>query len=171
VLRRQSLRGEQRLCFLFIGAASRFAELPQRAGDRDLGDLFRFFPYQERSALKLSLGVPDVHLVSLRREVDGLIVPSKPYGIVAANRPIVAVAASDGEIADLLRRHGCGLVVEPGEGEHLAYALERPSRHPRPPRRNGPSRAISTPNLRAATPSLDGAGSSRKSPKRDLGPA
>ena len=59
MLRRQSLRGEQRLCFLFIGAASRFAELPQRAGDRDLGDLFRFFPYQERSALKLSLGVPD----------------------------------------------------------------------------------------------------------------
>jgi hypothetical protein len=95
-----------------------------------LGDLFRFFPYQERSALKLSLGVPDIHLVSLRPEVDGLIVPSKLYGIAAADRPIVAVAAADGENAGLLRRHGCGLVVEPGEGQHLAHALSGIRRTP-----------------------------------------
>ena len=71
----------------------------------------------------LSLAVPDVQLISLRPELDGLIVPSKLYGIAAAGRPIIAIAASDGEIAGLVRRHDCGIVVEPGEGELFAHAL------------------------------------------------
>jgi glycosyltransferase involved in cell wall biosynthesis len=119
----ERLRVDKRFCFLFIGGGNKFAKLAQNVHERGLGDLFRFLPYQERSALNLSLGVPDVHLVSLRREVEGLIMPSKLYGIAAAGRPIVAIAAADGEIAGLVRRHDCGVVVELGKGEHLAHAL------------------------------------------------
>jgi hypothetical protein len=38
--------------------------------------------YQDRAVLKFSLCVPDVHWISLKPEVEGLIVPSKIYGIV-----------------------------------------------------------------------------------------
>jgi glycosyltransferase involved in cell wall biosynthesis len=119
----EHLRGDQHLCFLFIGGGSKFAELVQCVHERGLDHLFRFLPYQERSLLKLSLGVPDVHLISLKPELEGLIVPSKLYGIAAAGRPIIAVTASAGEVAELVRRHDCGIVVEPGDGEFLANAL------------------------------------------------
>ncbi len=121
----ERLRSDRRHCFLFIGAGKKFAELAHSVRERRLDHLFRFLPYQERSVLKLSLGVPDVHLISLRPELEGLIVPSKLYGIAAAGRPIVAIAASDGEIAGLVRRHDCGVVVEPGDGGCLAATLRR----------------------------------------------
>src|SRR5436305_2325060 len=70
-------RGDQRLCFLFIGGGSKFAELVECVRKRGLDPLFRFLPYQQRDVLKLSLGVPDVHLISLKPELEGLIVPSK----------------------------------------------------------------------------------------------
>ena len=119
----ERLRGDRRLCFLFIGGGQKFPELTHSVRERGLDHLFRFLPYQDRRVLRLSLGAPDVHLISLRPELEGLIVPSKLYGIAAAGRPIIAVAASDGEIAGLVRRHDCGIVVEPGEGELLADAL------------------------------------------------
>ncbi len=119
----ERLRDDQRLCFLFIGGGNKFAELAHSVHKRGLDDLFRFFGYQERGILRHSLGVPDVHLISLRPELEGLIVPSKLYGIAAAGRPIIAIAARDGEIAGLVQRHDCGIVVEPGEGELLADTL------------------------------------------------
>jgi len=54
-----------------------------------------------------------------------LIVPSKFYGIAAAGRPVIAVTAREGDIARLVRRHGCGAVVEPGDGAGLADLLLR----------------------------------------------
>lgn len=116
-------RSDPGLCFLFIGGGNKFAELADATRARGVDHLFRFQSYQERALLKLSLGVADVHLISLRPEVEGLIVPSKIYGIAAAGRPIIAVAASDGEAATLVRRHHCGVVIEPGDGEGLAEAL------------------------------------------------
>ncbi len=121
----ERLRGDRTLCFLFIGGGNKFAELAVSVRERRLDHLFHFLPYQERKVLKLSLGVPDVHLISLRPELEGLIVPSKLYGIAAAGRPIIAIAARDGEVARLVRRHDCGIVVEPGEGELLADTLRR----------------------------------------------
>jgi colanic acid biosynthesis glycosyl transferase WcaI len=119
----ERLRGDRSLCFLFIGGGQRFPELVRSVRERGLDHLFRFLPYQERRILRLSLGVPDIHVISLRPELEGLIVPSKLYGIAAAGRAIIAIAASDGEIAGLVRQHDCGVVVEPGDGEHLADAL------------------------------------------------
>jgi glycosyltransferase involved in cell wall biosynthesis len=50
-------------------------------------------------------------------------VPSKLNGIAAAGRPIIAITASDGEIARLIQQHECGLVIEPGQVDALAAAL------------------------------------------------
>jgi glycosyltransferase involved in cell wall biosynthesis len=64
-----------------------------------------------------------VHWISLRPELDGLIVPSKFYGIAAAGKPMIAVTAKDGELAQLVSRNDCGIVIEPGDAEGLAKAI------------------------------------------------
>ncbi len=82
-----------------------------------------FQPYQPRELLSQSLSVADVHLISLRPELEGFIVPSKYYGIAAAGRPAIYIGKPDGEIAHILRESNTGFVVEPGDGEGLAELL------------------------------------------------
>jgi colanic acid biosynthesis glycosyl transferase WcaI len=119
------LRDDVRLVFLFIGGGSQFHALAREVSAQGLGDRFRFLPYQERAQLKYSLGVADVHWLSLRPELEGLIVPSKFYGIAAAGRPTIAITAPDGEIARLVRDNRCGFAIAPGDGPALADALRR----------------------------------------------
>ena len=69
------------------------------------------------------MGVGDVHLVSLDPALEGLIVPSKFYGIAAAGRPTIFIGAKDGEIARLLEANRCGFTVPSDHGEALANKI------------------------------------------------
>lgn len=121
----ERLREDSRIVFVFIGGGKQFDELAGRVHARKLERTFRFFPYQDRAVLKYSLSVPDVHWVSLPPRVEGLIFPSKLYGIIAAGRPVIAVTAEDGEMASLLREHGCGFAIAPGDSDNLARTIAR----------------------------------------------
>jgi glycosyltransferase involved in cell wall biosynthesis len=55
--------------------------------------------------------------------MEGLIVPSKFYGIAAAGRPTLAITAEDGEIARLVSDYECGLVVPLGAADKLADTI------------------------------------------------
>src|SRR5436190_4266007 len=117
------LKDHPRIVFACIGGGHSFDDLAKRVVECGLRHLFRFFPYQDRILLKYSLGVADVHWISLKPQLEGLIVPSKLYGIAAAGRPIIAITARDGEIAQLIERHDCGIVIAPGDAKALADAL------------------------------------------------
>jgi len=117
----ERLREEPGIVFLFIGDGSQRAVVEREARARGLRNVF-FQPYQPRTALAESLSVPDLHLVSLRPELEGLIVPSKFYGIAAAGRPAIFVGDRDGEIARLIAAHDCGLTVRVGDADALAQA-------------------------------------------------
>jgi glycosyltransferase involved in cell wall biosynthesis len=126
----ERLRNDPRIVFLFIGGGHRMDELARIVKARGLESTFRCIPYQDRKLLKHSLCVPDIHWISLNPAVEGLIVPSKFYGIAAAGRPTIAITASDGEIARLVQQHKCGLVIEPGQVDALVAALVRLSTDP-----------------------------------------
>jgi colanic acid biosynthesis glycosyl transferase WcaI len=119
----EHLRNQPRLVFLCIGGGNKLAELIRRVRERKLEHLFRFLPYQDRAMLKYSLAVADLHWISLKPELEGLMVSSKFYGIAAAGRPIFAITAKDGEMAQLVHRHQCGIVVRPGDGRECADAF------------------------------------------------
>jgi colanic acid biosynthesis glycosyl transferase WcaI len=119
----EQLRDEPSIVFLLIGGGNKFDELRRRVKERSLDGLFRFIPYQELAVLRYSLGVPDLHWISLKPELEGVIFPSKLYGIAAAGRPIIAIAAEDGEIGSLVRSYDCGVVIAPGDSGALAAAL------------------------------------------------
>jgi colanic acid biosynthesis glycosyl transferase WcaI len=110
------------IVFLCIGGGHLLDQLANRVKDHGLTN-FRFVDYQDQTVLKLSLGVPDVHWISLRPEVEGLIVPSKVYGIAAAGRPLIAICAKDGEISKLVEQYKCGFVVEPRNADALVDSI------------------------------------------------
>jgi glycosyltransferase involved in cell wall biosynthesis len=119
------MRERRDLAYLFIGGGHYIEELKGEAEARGLSDRFHFAPYQDRAQLSQSLSAPDVHWLSLRPELEGLIVPSKFYGIAAAGRPTLAIAKAGGEIPDLLHRYDCGVQATPGRPKEVVAALDR----------------------------------------------
>lgn len=109
--------------FLIIGGGAKMAALEHGVAARRL-DNFRFLPYQPRETLEDSLAAADVHLVSLLPALEGLIVPSKLYGILAAGRPLVFVGDADGDIGRVTTDGQCGRVVAIGDCAGLAATLE-----------------------------------------------
>lgn len=115
----EQLRDHPDIVFVFFGGGYQFDQIVLHVKQRGLERTFRFFPYQDRAALKYSLSVPDVHWLSLKPRLEGLILPSKLYGIAAAGRPIIAIAAKNSEIARLVDEHDCGVAIEPNDAAAL----------------------------------------------------
>jgi colanic acid biosynthesis glycosyl transferase WcaI len=111
-----------KIVWLFIGGGALYDAFRGEVLTRGLNSVI-FKGYQRRESLGESLSTPDVHLVSLRSELEGLVVPSKFYGVAAAGRPAIFIGSKDGEIARILARHECGLTVEEGDGNGLAQVI------------------------------------------------
>jgi glycosyltransferase involved in cell wall biosynthesis len=126
----ERLRNEPRVAFLMIGGGKRFAELSAAVQARGLAGAFRFLPYLARTLLSYSLGVADVHWVSLDPRLEGLMVPSKFYGIAAAGKPVIVIGDPNGELAQLVQRNDCGVAIAPGDSEALTATLRRLSQAP-----------------------------------------
>ncbi|MCW5693229.1 MAG: glycosyltransferase family 4 protein [Pseudolabrys sp.] len=117
------LRDRRDIVFVFIGGGTQFDAIRRRAEQDGLGATMRFFSYQPREALPLSLTLPDLHWLSLRPSLEGLIFPSKFYGIAAAGRPMLALTAPGSELANLIARHGCGVAAAPDDAAALAQTI------------------------------------------------
>ncbi len=118
----EHLAGRSDIKFLFIGGGHLHARLREEAGRRNLSNIF-LRPYQPREVLSQSLGLPDLHWVSLQPALEGLIVPSKIYGIAAAGRPVVMIGSPAGEIGRMLDTNEFGLTIMPGHADALAQAI------------------------------------------------
>jgi glycosyltransferase involved in cell wall biosynthesis len=84
-----------------------------------------FLPPQAKKDLSAFIAAADVHLVSVRAGLEGLVVPSKAYGILAAGRPILYVGGADSEIAEVIAETGCGAVIPNGDAAGLAAAMAK----------------------------------------------
>ena len=93
--------------------------------------------YVPRAQLQASLALADVHLISMRPEMTGIVVPGKLYGVMAAGRPAIFVGPEHCESADTIRDAGCGITVTPGDTDGLVAALLHLASDPSLARRMG----------------------------------
>jgi glycosyltransferase involved in cell wall biosynthesis len=119
-----TMREDPQLGFLVSGGGSNYHELRSAVATHKLANVV-FLPYQPRAALADSMAAADVHLVTLLPALEGLIVPSKVYGIMAAARPVVFIGDPDGEVSQLLKREQCGFTLQPGDTAGLVAILDR----------------------------------------------
>ena len=116
------LGSDPSIVFVMIGGGAKMGPLRLAVGERGLRN-FRFLPYQPREDLEDSLAAADAHLVSLLPALEGLIMPSKLYGILAAGRAVIFIGDPDGDIARVIRETECGITVGVHAGTDLAQGI------------------------------------------------
>jgi glycosyltransferase involved in cell wall biosynthesis len=115
-------RSVPELCFCFIGEGTWKKRLIETAQVEEWPHV-RFMPYQPRSLVQSSLSAADMHLVSLRTDMEGLSIPSKVYGALAAGRPVIFIGPRGSETAALVGEAQCGYSVEPGDTQGAVQAV------------------------------------------------
>jgi colanic acid biosynthesis glycosyl transferase WcaI len=114
----RALRDDGGIEFVVTGGGAQFESLRKEQSPN-----VRFAGYAPREQLSESLSSADAHLVTLLPSLEGLIVPSKFYGVLAVSRPVLFVGARDGELARIIQSNDCGFIIEPGDGEELARRI------------------------------------------------
>ena len=83
----------------------------------------RFLPFRPVDQVPHVMMAGDVHIVTVRRGLEGVVVPSKLYGILAAGRPVLVVADAKSDAARIAVESGCGLAADPDDPAAVAEAI------------------------------------------------
>jgi glycosyltransferase involved in cell wall biosynthesis len=83
-----------------------------------------FLPYEPIATMRYSFAAADVFVISLGTGLDGLVVPSKVFAIMASGRPFIAAVEETSEVAEIVQTYGCGVLVRPGSTAELTRAIE-----------------------------------------------
>ena len=116
------LRNHPNIAFLFVGGGHRHQQVLDGAKARNLSNM-AFHPYQPQQRLAASLCAGDLHLVTLIPAMEGLIVPSKIYGILAAGRPAINIGDAAGEVARIIAGASAGFTIPTGDSTLLAQRI------------------------------------------------
>jgi glycosyltransferase involved in cell wall biosynthesis len=105
---------------VFIGDGANRAMLETSAAN---SPNVRFLPFRPFEQLPHVMMAGDVHVVTVRRGLEGVVVPSKLYSILAAGRPVLVVAAVGSDAARIVTESGCGLAADPNDPAAVAAAI------------------------------------------------
>lgn len=82
-----------------------------------------FLPMQPKEGYLELLHASDICLVTLRKEVNTPVVPSKILSIMAAGRPVVACLPLTGDAPNIIKNASCGICLEPENSIKLAETI------------------------------------------------
>ena len=120
---------DTRVMFVFIGGGAKGGQIEAYQQGFGLKNVLQL-PYQPRQRLPESLSACDLSAIGLIPGAEDTVAPSKFYGILASGRGVVLIARRSCDLAQLVLREGCGIVVEPGEAAELAERLRALSEAP-----------------------------------------
>jgi colanic acid biosynthesis glycosyl transferase WcaI len=115
----EMLRNEN-IGFVFVGDGANRATLEASAQSSRNVRFLPFFPVEQVPHVMMA---GDVHIVTVRRGLEGVVVPSKLYSILAAGRPVLAVAPASTDAARIVTDTGCGISADPDDPAAVAAAL------------------------------------------------
>jgi glycosyltransferase involved in cell wall biosynthesis len=80
-------------------------------------------PFADEATLQARLAAADLHLVSLRDDWAGVVVPSKFFASLAVGRPVIYAGPAESEIARWIGEHDIGFHVTDGTTDAVADRL------------------------------------------------
>ena len=124
-----SLKDDPRFRFLFVGSASARADFTRFLATNEIHSV-EFRPYVDRDRLSGGLAAGDIGLVTQHDACCGSVVPSKVYGILAAERPVLFIGPREATPARVIERHACGWQIECGDVAGLVKLLRHLASNP-----------------------------------------
>jgi colanic acid biosynthesis glycosyl transferase WcaI len=115
----QKLTGDG-IGLVFVGEGAQRAQLEAAANG---ASNVRFLPFFPGNKIPSVLAAADAHLITIKRGLEGVVVPSKMYGILAAGRPIVAVAPGETDAVALGEKLGFSVGADPDDPEQAAKVV------------------------------------------------
>jgi glycosyltransferase involved in cell wall biosynthesis len=85
----------------------------------------RFLPFRPANEIPLVLSSGDMHVVTVKRGLEGVVVPSKLYPTLAAGRPVLGVAPEECDVVRIVQRTGCGLAANPDDPNSVVGAIRK----------------------------------------------
>jgi glycosyltransferase involved in cell wall biosynthesis len=105
---------------VFVGDGAQRAQIETAAvGSGNI----RFLDFFPASKIPSVLAAADAHVITVKRGLEGVVVPSKMYGILAAGKPIVAVAPEETDAVSIGVRRGFAVSADPDKPAELVSAV------------------------------------------------
>lgn len=120
---------QQPIQFVFIGAGAKHNLCRQTATELNLTNCI-FLPYQDRTNLPYSLTACDLALVSIAPGLEGVVAPSKVYGIMAGGKAIAAICEPHSYLRQLIADAQCGQSFNNNSSQELADFILTLAAHP-----------------------------------------
>jgi colanic acid biosynthesis glycosyl transferase WcaI len=108
--------------FLFVGGGKKKEFVDRSVQERGLPNVV-LDGYQPRERLDHSLSAADLHLASLLEGVEGIMVPCKLFGIMAAGKPTAFIGHPESELSRVLAEHRCGVTIRQGDAAGLVALI------------------------------------------------
>ena len=90
----------------------------------------RFLPFFPASKIRSVLAAADAHLITVKRGLEGVVVPSKMYGILAAGKPIVAVAPRECDVVSIGEEKGFSISADPDDPAQFVASVRQLVQNP-----------------------------------------
>ena len=108
---------------VFVGDGAQRSQIEAAAAGSGNIRFLEFFPANKIPSV---LAAADAHVITVKRGLEGVVAPSKMYGILAAGKPIVAVAPKETDAVSLGIQRGFAVGADPdlpGEVVNAVRAL------------------------------------------------
>jgi colanic acid biosynthesis glycosyl transferase WcaI len=113
--------------FVFVGDGSNRVGLEAAAAK---ASNVKFLPFRPVDQIPHVMMAGDLHIITVKRGLEGVVVPSKLYSTLAAGRPVLAIASPDSDAARIVTASGCGLSADPDDPMGVAAAIRELRNNP-----------------------------------------
>ncbi len=107
---------------VFVGDGAQRAEI--QAAAAGAGNI-RFLDFFPAGKIPSVLAAADAHIITVKRGLEGVVVPSKMYGILAAGKPIVALAPRETDAVSIGVPRGFAVSADPDKPEEVVSAVRQ----------------------------------------------
>ena len=118
----KALNGNSFIQFVFVGDGDQKEQMLDYVKNEQLTNC-QFHEYVARHYLSHVLSCAHIGLVSLQSGQEGFSVPSKTYGLLATETPVIGIMNHESEIAKLITEEKCGKLIQPGDVDTLKETI------------------------------------------------
>jgi glycosyltransferase involved in cell wall biosynthesis len=122
VLNAAKILSQENTGIVFVGDGASKSTVENSAHD---SPNVRFLPFRPVEQVPHVMMAGDVHIITVKRGLEGVVVPSKLYSTLAAGRPVLVIAAPESDAARIVTTNGCGLTADPDDPTAVAAAIRQ----------------------------------------------